>query len=190
MNSWVHSLSFLYESRRKNYYIDNNEKVTTKEYWWKFVKRYIDCERWAYQWFQMTLDEAKTCFGKLPDLKEAGDSYLILTKESIWWRFTSCVCSSTMNSWVHSLSFLYESRRKNYYIDNNEKVTTKEYWWKFVKRYIDCERWAYQWFQMTLDEAKTCFGKLPDLKEAGDSYLILTKESIWWRFTSMSVNIL
>ena len=54
----------------KNYYIGNHEKDAIIKYWWKILNIYIDYKRQAYQWVQLTFDQGKHYFSKLPCLKE------------------------------------------------------------------------------------------------------------------------
>jgi len=55
--------------------------------------------------------------------------------------------------WLIKLGFWYETRRKGYYVDGHEKPRTVEYTKKFVTRYLQYERQAHRWIQITVLEA-------------------------------------
>jgi hypothetical protein len=68
------------------------------------------------------------------------------------YRLTS-INPSTVYRWLIKLGFRYETRRKGYYVDGHEKPGTIEYRKQFVNRYLQYERRAHRWIQITTAEA-------------------------------------
>jgi hypothetical protein len=69
------------------------------------------------------------------------------------YRLTS-INPSTVYRWLRKLRFKYETRRKGYYVDGHEKPRTIEYRKQFVTRYLQYERRAHRWIQITVSEAQ------------------------------------
>jgi DNA-binding transcriptional regulator YhcF (GntR family) len=69
------------------------------------------------------------------------------------YRLTS-INPSTAYQWLIKLGFIYETRRKGYFVDGHEKPGMIEYRKQFVTRYLQYERHAHRWIQISVLEAQ------------------------------------
>jgi len=61
---------------------------------------------------------------------------------------------TTVGRWMRKLGFVYEPRKKGYYVDGHEKPATVLYRKKFVTRYLQYERQAHRWIQISLHDTQ------------------------------------
>ena len=61
---------------------------------------------------------------------------------------------TTIARWMHAVGFPYKKRDKHNFVDGHERPETLAYRPVFTKKYLDHEKSAHRWIQMTLKESK------------------------------------
>lgn len=61
----------------------------------------------------------------------------------------SKLCLTTVYTWLQKLGYLYQPRKKSYYVDAHEKPSTAAYRKTFVERYLQYELRAHRLIQIT-----------------------------------------
>jgi hypothetical protein len=55
---------------------------------------------------------------------------------------------------MKKLGFNYKPRKKDYYIDGNEKKGAVTYRWHYIAQYLQYEQQMFRWIQVTQKEAQ------------------------------------
>jgi len=69
-----------------------------------------------------------------------GDKYESQVREVLQEYGLKTICPSTIYHWLKKVGFVYELRKKGYYVDEHKRPLMVEYWNNFVKWYLTYER--------------------------------------------------
>ena len=62
------------------------------------------------------------------------------------------LCLRTVQNWMTKLGFVYQPRRKTYYVDSHESEVNVKYRSKFIDRYFSYELLSHRWYCITKQE--------------------------------------